>query len=147
MTSASYTVVLVTGDPLYGARLRRAFIKGGRGVCLFLAGSGANTNDLPPVQAQTYPRPHVFLLDLDLPWDEAIASLSWLRKRPEFADVPVVALARQGETEIVKGVYRGGANACVLKPMTEKEMREIASGIGDYAYLLQIKPSESLVWA
>lgn len=145
MTSASYTVVLVTADPLYGARLRRAFIKAGRGVCLFLAGTGAN--DLPPIQARTYPSPHVFLLDLDLPWDEAIASLSWLRKRPEFADVPVVALARQGETEIVKRVYRGGANACVLKPLNEKEMREIASGIGDYAYLLQIKPTASLAWA
>jgi DNA-binding response OmpR family regulator len=142
VTAPTFTVVLITGDPLYGARLRRAFIKEGRGVCLFLAGTG--TPGLPAVQARAYPSPHVILLDLDL-GEEAHAALRWLRKDRQLAGVPVVMLGAEDQNEDVLGGYRGGANACLMKPLADERMREIARSVGDYAYLLQVKPDAELV--
>ncbi|HEX5275131.1 MAG TPA: response regulator, partial [Candidatus Rubrimentiphilum sp.] len=138
MTSASFTVMLITDDPLYGARLRRAFIRAGRGVCLFLAGTGATS--LPPVQARAFPQPHVILVDLDAGGKYAEASLRWLRKDRQLADVPIVMLGAEDQNDLVAAGYRAGANACVRKPLAEEAMNEIARSIGDYAYLLQIRP-------
>lgn len=143
MTSTSYTVVLVTDDPLYGARLRRAFIRAGRGVCLFLAGTGATT--LPAVQARAFPQPQVILVDLEVGGSRAEAALRWLRKDKELATVPIVMLGAEDQRDTVAAGYRAGANACLHKPLAEDAMREIARSIGDYAYLLQIRPDARLI--
>ena len=144
MTSTSFTVVLITGDPLYGARLRRAFIKEGRGVCLFLAGSG--TPGLPGEQSRAYPAPHVMLLDLDL-GEKAEAALRWVKKDRQLEGVPVVMLGAEDRNDLILEGYRAGANACLMKPLTEERMSDIARSIGDYAYLLQVKPDAALAEA
>lgn len=143
MTSSSFTVVLVTDDPLYGARLRRAFIRAGRGVCLFLAGTGAT--NLPAVQARAFPQPHVVLVDLDADSNGAEATLRWLRKDRQLASVPIVILGAEDQNDLVAAGYRAGANACLRKPLAEDAMNEIARNIGDYAYLLQIKPNAQII--
>lgn len=143
MTSASFTVVLVTDDPLYGARLRRAFIRAGRGVCLFLAGTGATS--LSAVQARAFPQPHVVLVDLDAKGGHAEATLRWLRKDRQLATVPIVMLGAEDQNDLVAAGYRAGANACLRKPLAEDAMNEIARSVGDYAYLLQIRPKAQLV--
>ncbi len=145
MTSASFTVVLVTDDPLYGARLRRAFIRAGRGVCLFLAGTGAA--GLPSVQARAFPMPHVILVDLDADKRRAEATLRWLRKDRQLANVPIVMLGAEDQNDVVAAGYRAGANACLRKPLAEDAMNEIARSVGDYAYLLQIRPNAALIQA
>ena len=144
MTSASFTVVLVTGDPLYGARLRRAFIKEGRGVCLFLAGTG--TPGLPAVQNRAYPLPRVMLLDLDL-GENAEPVLNWVRQDRELGGVPVVMLGAEDQNDLISAGYRSGANACLMKPLTEERMFDVARSVGDYAYLLQVKPGSALAQA
>ncbi len=142
--TASFTVVLVTDDPLYGARLRRAFIRAGRGVCLFLAGTGATS--LPSVQARAFPQPHVVLVDLDAGGSHAAeATLRWLRKDRQLASVPIVMLGSEDQNDVVAAGYRAGANACLRKPLAEDAMNEIARSVGDYAYLLQIRPNAQLV--
>lgn len=145
VTSASFTVVLVTEDPLYGARLRRAFIRAGRGVCLFLAGTGSSS--LPAVQARAFPPPHVVLVDLDSRGSRAEATLRWLRRDRELASVPIVMLGAEDQSDLVAQGYRAGANACLRKPLAEDAMNDVARSIGDYAYLLQIKPDAQLIQA
>jgi len=145
VTSVSFTVVLVTDDPLYGARLRRAFIRAGRGVCLFLAGTGATT--LPALQARAFPQPHVVLIDLDASGSHAEATLRWLRKDRQLKSVPVVMLGSEDQNDQIAAGYRAGANACLRKPLADDAMNEIARSIGDYAYLLQISPNAALIQA
>ncbi len=145
MTSTSFTVVLVTDDPLYGARLRRAFIRAGRGVCLFLAGTGATS--LPAVQARAFPQPQVILVDLDAGGKHAGATLRWLRKDRQLASVPIVMLGAEDQKDLVAAGYRAGANACLRKPLAEDAMNEIARSVGDYAYLLQTRPDAQLIQA
>ncbi len=145
MTSTSFTVVLVTDDPLYGARLRRAFIRAGRGVCLFLAGTGAA--NLPSVQARAFPQPHVVLVDLDAQDKRVEATLRWIRKDRQLANVPIVMLGAEDQNELVAAGYRAGANACLRKPLAEDAMNEIARSVGDYAYLLQVRPDAQLIQA
>jgi len=143
--SATFTVVLVTDDPLYGARLRRAFIRAGRGVCLFLAGTGATS--LPAVQARAFPQPHVVLVDLDASGSHAEGALRWLRKDRQLSTVPIVMLGAEDQSDLIAAGYRAGANACLRKPLAEDAMNEIARSVGDYAYLLQIRPDAQLIQA
>jgi len=89
----------------------------------------------------------VFLLDLELGGEEAEATLRWLRKDRELAGVPVVMLGAEDQNDSIARGYRAGANACLLKPLAEEGMNEIARSIGDYAYLLQTRPDAALAWA
>jgi DNA-binding response OmpR family regulator len=87
------------------------------------------------------------LVDLDSEGSRAEKTLRWLRKDRELASVPIVMLGAEDQNDLVAQGYRAGANACLLKPLAEDAMNEIARNIGDYAYLLQIKPDAQLIHA
>ncbi len=87
------------------------------------------------------------LVDLDASGSHAEATLRWLRKDRQLASVPVVMLGAEDQNDLVAAGYRAGANACLRKPLAEDAMNEIARSVGDYAYLLQIKPDAALIQA
>ena len=79
-------------------------VKDGREVVEYLAGQGGYAD------RAKYPLAGLMLLDLKMPWMDGFDVLSWLRRQPEFDDLPVVLLTSSKlQPEVVQsrlmGVY------------------------------------------
>jgi len=73
------------------------------------------------------PRPHLVLLDLNLPRKDGIEVLQEMRADPELAPIPVIVLTSSSEARDVEASYAAGANAFVVKSL---ELDEFISRIG-----------------
>jgi len=74
------------------------------------------------LEAVATERPDLVLLDLMLPGFSGYEVLADLRRRPDFADIPVVILtARKDEADRVKGLELG-ADDYVTKPFSPREL-------------------------
>jgi CheY-like chemotaxis protein len=61
------------------------------------------------------PRPHLVLLDLNLPRKDGVEVLQEMRRDPELAPIPVIMLTSSSESRDVDACYAAGANAFVVK--------------------------------
>jgi CheY-like chemotaxis protein len=73
------------------------------------------------------PRPHLVLLDLNLPRKDGVEVLQEMRKDPELAPIPVIVLTSSSEARDVDACYAAGANAFVVKSV---ELDEFIDRIG-----------------
>ncbi len=62
------------------------------------------------------PRPHLILLDLNMPRMDGREVLVELSKEECFSSIPVIALTTSSAPEDIEECYRHGANAYVVKP-------------------------------
>ncbi len=62
-------------------------------------------------------RPDAILLDIRLGKDDGTELASWMRRRPEFAQIPVIAVTAHAMMTEQKRVLDAGCNACVSKPI------------------------------
>jgi two-component system, chemotaxis family, response regulator Rcp1 len=72
-------------------------------------------------------RPHLVLLDLNLPRKDGIEVLQEMRADPELAPIPVIVLTSSSEARDVDASYAAGANAFVVKSV---ELDEFISRLG-----------------
>ena len=63
------------------------------------------------------PRPHLVLLDLNLPRKDGVEVLQEMRSDPELAPIPVIVLTSSSEARDVDACYAAGANAFVVKAL------------------------------
>jgi two-component system, chemotaxis family, response regulator Rcp1 len=73
------------------------------------------------------PRPHLVLLDLNLPRKDGVEVLQEMRNDPELAPIPVVVLTSSSASRDVDACYAAGANAFVVKSL---ELDEFIDRIG-----------------
>lgn len=74
-------------------------------------------------------RPHLILLDLNMPRKDGRAVLAELKKDPTLDCIPVVVLtSSEAEDDIVKS-YKLHANCYVSKPMDAARFREVVRSI------------------
>ena len=73
------------------------------------------------------PRPHLVLLDLNLPRKDGVEVLQEMRSDPELAPIPVIVLTSSSEARDVDACYAAGANAFVVKSV---ELDEFIDRIG-----------------
>lgn len=77
-------------------------------------------------------RPHVILLDLNLPTRDGHDVLADLKSDPELRQIPVIVLtASRRESDVAKS-YERHANAHVAKPNDFREYEELAQGIASF---------------
>jgi len=62
--------------------------------------------------------PNLILLDINMPGVDGLEILSFLRREPRLAPVPVVVITSDDQLETRQRVMEGGANALLIKPAT-----------------------------
>lgn len=78
------------------------------------------------------PRPHVILLDLNMPRLSGREALEQIKADPTLRSIPVVVLTTSDEEEDVFRSYHLGASSFITKPVTFEGLVEVMRGLGNY---------------
>jgi CheY-like chemotaxis protein len=108
---------------------REALRESGEGVRLSVVGDGEQALAFLRNESgfEDSPRPHLVLLDLNLPRKGGLEVLREMRADASLARIPVIVLSSSTQTHDVDTSYLAGANAFVAKPL---ELDEFIAGIG-----------------
>jgi CheY-like chemotaxis protein len=78
------------------------------------------------------PRPHLLLLDLNMPRMDGREVLARLKSDPRYADIPVVVLTTSKAEEDVLRSYRLAAASYITKPVTFESLVRVVQALGRY---------------
>lgn len=78
------------------------------------------------------PRPHVILLDLNMPRLSGREALEQIKADAALRTIPVVVLTTSAEEEDVLRSYDLGASSFITKPVTFEGLVEVMRGLGNY---------------
>lgn len=67
-------------------------------------------------------RPHLLLLDINMPEVSGLDLLEFVRRRPELEGLPVLMLTSDDTDVMIERAMKRGANGYVLKPVTLEEL-------------------------
>jgi|SRR5687768_17066308 len=68
--------------------------------------------------------PDLIILDINLPEVSGLDMLEFLRRRPEWKNLPVVMLSSEAADTIVDRALELGADSYVMKPVTIEELEK-----------------------
>ena len=68
-------------------------------------------------------RPDLIILDIHLPEVSGLDMLEFLRRRPEWKDLPILILSSEAADNIVDRALALGADSYVKKPVTIEELK------------------------
>jgi two-component system, response regulator len=91
-------------------------------------------------------RPHLILLDLNIPRISGIEVLQKLRSEPTTQLIPVVVLTSSDEDSDIREAYKLGVNSYIRKPIDFNKFVEVAAQIGLY-WLVVNEPPPVAAWA
>ena len=69
-------------------------------------------------------RPDLLVLDINMPEVSGLDLLEFLRRRPEWLDLPIVMLSSEAADVTVDEAMELGADGYVMKPVTLEELRK-----------------------
>jgi CheY-like chemotaxis protein len=69
-------------------------------------------------------QPDAVLLDVQLGDEDGLSLAAWMRKEPNFAGIPVIAVTAHALVTEQERFLHAGCNACVSKPINFKVLRE-----------------------
>ena len=67
-------------------------------------------------------RPQVLILDINMPEVSGLDLLEFLRRRPEWKDLPIIMLSSESADSTVDQALQLGADAYIMKPVTIEEL-------------------------
>jgi len=73
-------------------------------------------------------RPDLFLLDIMMPEVTGIDFLEFIKRRPDFRDIPAVMLSAESTDVQVDEAMQLGADGFVFKPVTFEELEQAIQG-------------------
>jgi len=88
-----------------------------------------------------YPMPALILLDLKMPRATGMEMLKWIRRHPEFSQVPVVVLSGSELHEDIRQAYAIGANSYLIKPLGFEALVDLVKDV-DAVWLGDLKPTQ-----
>ena len=88
------------------------------------------------------PRPHVILLDLNMPRLSGREALEQIKADPMLRTIPVVVLTTSEEEEDVLRSYDLGASSFITKPVTFEGLVEVMRSLGNYWFEIVRLPEE-----
>ncbi len=88
------------------------------------------------------PRPHLVLLDLNLPGIDGREVLRQVKGDPKLADIPVVMLSTSSAANDVMGAYKDHANAYMTKPVEFERFCDFVKGLEAYWFRMVRLPPE-----
>lgn len=125
-TSASR--ILIADDAPSGRELLRTILERS-GYEVVEACDGAEV-----IEKVSHFRPHLLILDLQMPKVDGYATVIALRKMPTFHEVPVMALAAALPEVSPEQMTQAGFTRCIVKPINPAKLREsvaqLLQGVG-----------------
>ncbi len=68
--------------------------------------------------SQTFPRPNIILLDLNMPKKDGREALKEIKADPNFRSIPIIVLTTSQAEEDILRSYDLGVNSFITKPVT-----------------------------
>lgn len=69
-------------------------------------------------------RPELMVVDISMPEVSGLDLIEFLRRRPEWKDIPIIMLSSEAADTMVDKALNLGADAYVLKPVTIEELEK-----------------------
>lgn len=69
-------------------------------------------------------RPDLMIVDINMPEVSGLDLIEFLRRRPEWKDMPIVMLSSEAADTMIDKALARGADAYVTKPVTLEELEE-----------------------
>lgn len=145
MTNAGFTILLVEDDPNDAFLMERAFGKLGYGSSLKTVKDGEEAVDYLAGRGLfgdrgSHPLPGLVLLDLKLPKLSGFEVLAWMRRQPQFTNLPVGVLTSSKEKADIQRAYSLGATSYMVKPTGFDDLQSVVKTIATYWLLLNKSP-------
>lgn len=86
------------------------------------------------------PRPHLVLLDLNMPRMNGHETLAELRKIDEYRNLPVIVYSTSAVEDDVNLAYSGGANAYIAKPDSFEALCRAMSTLQEFWFETAVCP-------
>lgn len=90
------------------------------------------------------PRPHLILLDLNMPKLDGRAVLARIKEDPDFRRIPIVILTTSSRAEDVSRSYDLGVNSYVTKPVRMESFMQAIRDLEHYWFSLVVLPEASV---
>jgi CheY-like chemotaxis protein len=68
--------------------------------------------------------PRVVLLDIQLGAEDGLTLVGWMRRKPEFREIPVIAVTAHALPAEQEQILRAGCKACLSKPVNFQQLRD-----------------------
>jgi CheY-like chemotaxis protein len=69
-------------------------------------------------------RPQALILDINMPEVSGLDLLEFLRRRPEWRELPIIMLSSESADSTVDQALKLGADAYIMKPVTIEELEK-----------------------
>jgi two-component system, chemotaxis family, response regulator Rcp1 len=86
------------------------------------------------------PRPHLVLLDLNLPKVDGRDVLRMIKQDPDLALVPVLILTTSGDDHDIRFAYRNHANGFLVKPVDFDEFVQLLATMAAFWFGVVVLP-------
>lgn len=144
MPSAPFHILLVEDDPGDAELTRLGLTQSGSDIDLFVVDRGQTAlNYLQQTgQYRDVPRPHLILLDLNLPGLNGREVLSAIERLPGLKSIPTIVFSTSASQSDIQEVYALGANSYVTKPSQLQQFLQKIAQVTHY-WLSVVELSES----
>jgi CheY-like chemotaxis protein len=132
-----HTVLLIEDNPDDASLMQRALEKAGVKAAVHIVNDGKQALEYlkgvaPYHDPAKFLRPHLVLLDLQLPEMHGLKVLEWIRSQPGFSSLVVVVLSSSNKMSDVQLAYKLGCNSYLLKPATLDRLYETVGVVAAY---------------
>jgi CheY-like chemotaxis protein len=110
-------------------------VKDGAEAVEYLEGKGGYSD------RARFPFPRLLLLDLRMPKIPGLEVLKFVRKHPEWSDLPVVILSTSDQASDIEGARLNGATGYVTKPSHPDELTRFLHSLRDENFQMWNLPS------
>ena len=83
------------------------------------------TNGDEAVKLAEAERPGLILMDLSLPVIDGLAATRLIRKLPELAKTPIIAVSAHDTTDFLTEALQAGCNSYITKPIDFNELEQL----------------------
>ena len=88
------------------------------------------------------PKPHLILLDLNMPRKDGREALKEIKSSPELRRIPIVILTTSKADEDIVRSYDLGVNSFITKPVTFEALVDVLTALGRYWFEIVELPSD-----
>lgn len=130
-------ILMVDNDPEDVFLTKHAFKKGKLANDFRTVGNGQELLDYLRNEGEfadsvAHPRPHIVLLDINMPVMDGFEALKEVRGDERISDVPIVIMTTSREHGDISRGYANGANSYIAKPVTPRGMMDVVEAMEDY---------------
>ena len=142
-------ILLVEDNPADQQLTLRAFKQGKLNTRFVIASDGQEamdylTNTYLVQDVNTYPRPDIILLDINMPKKDGKQVLKEIRENPFLKIIPVIMLTTSDQEKDIMDSYSLGVNAYISKPVRIADFLNVVSKLEEFWFVLSHLPPRKI---